>query len=178
MNSIVWKWLTVLSLGVIIALQIHGIGLVGGQPGPNKDSSPTPDATIVRLLEEVAVLRRQVADLQSHSESQLPFSPLAERVMRIEAEMASVQSTAQTALQPAYAAATGTFDPTVMAADFEEREQQRFAAIETRLQYEPIDGKWSLFAANTLYSALETQDAVELEIDNIECRSTLCRVDA
>lgn len=178
MNKGIWKWLTVASLGVIAALVLDISRQLPEQPavrigGSNASTiaQPISESAITLLLEEVQALRAEVFDLQRQFENRDPLIATAVDVQ---------EQTTDPLLdvQPAAASSGAQFDPgnEAQLAEVEAREIEHFRRIDARIDNEPVDDAWSAHATSTLVSALDMQQEVELQLDHVDCRSTLCRV--
>ena len=130
-------------------------------PSATPDASPLPLATrvapdddIAQLKQQVALLRREVADIRQ----QLVRLPVAQRTAEV-------------------APPNPRRDPQARL-EAELTEQLRIASAETTFRREPEDARWSQATAATVRSALaEADEAVRNQVRSIECRSQSCRVE-
>ena len=57
------------------------------------------------------------------------------------------------------------------------RSLARMEASETTLQQEPVDNNWSMHTAETIQESLESTEFTGTAVQDVECRSTLCRLE-
>lgn len=95
----------------------------------------------------------------------------------------------QRASAPERAAATGRLGPDtedasgedariVQALDHDRNEQaERLQAIEAALNAEPVDPSWSEQSGTLIQRALQQKSFADAEVGQVDCRTTLCRVE-
>ncbi len=145
-----------------------------GGAGADDLAAIRSEEDLVALRGELALLRAQVASLQQRldeketraAEADMPMG-LDEQAQRYQQEqLPSDEELAMTAM-------------TAMTEDEAMKQQQQYAeAIETHLQGEDVDPDWAIAAESKIREAFSLEELqVGASVVNVDCRSTLCRLD-
>lgn len=172
----------VLSLGILLALGVYltrqtatpsasrPVSVRAPQPSPameeglpatvgtNDKDAKTQRREIAALSEQVVFLRREVAALQRQ------FQEQRQEIMGVAVEG---ETPPLEVPRP---------DPTILTAMERERQEQ-MAAIEASFRQEPSDPQWSFAMTGVVQEALAGEETLQTALQNLECRSSTCRVE-
>lgn len=128
--------------------------------------------------DNINALRREVAHLNADLR-------VLRRQLKKQATHAPVDS--NTATSPAAAApefpdnAAAVADPleekAIAVEEEKRRVEERMQALETSLQNDPLDRSWSIQVSEQITQAFASEELAGISLDDVECRSTLCRVE-
>lgn len=180
------------------------LGITLGRGGPADDTPPAgslPDRAVwSRLVTEVEGLRGELSDLQNDvatlrgllptvdatsAESGQPNERWWRELDALKQELRALQAKT-VAMQPAaeanYLVADSQESATALnsAPDLQDMmaaDAEYFGAIDTRFMDEEPDPGWSIMAEETVNQAFQSPELANMQLGEIDCRSSLCRFD-
>ncbi len=166
-------------IAVVLGWTIHALYPAVRQAAPNAQAGSLPVPTgsggeddpaaedLVVLKHDMALMKSDLASLRA-SLTRLTADMKSQSGSRVEAEESTPYGERQ------------AVDSEVQEAPIEESaklEEARLEAIEATLRHEAIDATWVAQATDAIEQAMEDKALAGSELHDLECRSTLCRVE-
>lgn len=195
-----------IALGVVIiggALYTAGTFLVtphvspAGSPESPQVHDPGEGKALAALRHDLELLRAEMhagrstdTDTERRRLEGTPSNPpkkLVDELRHLRAEVATlraaVQQTAAIATTRAGDSGEGAVPPPRTAVDMdarmqaqEQRDREHMAAIESYVQAEAVETRWSVDTTEVLTQVLASAELAATAVHDIECRTTMCRV--
>lgn len=156
---------------------------IGQSVSPGADAAALQNneqrlAGIERKIDDLLHLQRQASTRfdEKHAVLRASLARLEDQQMQLATtqfglEPPAVSENSQSTAKPP------ELDDAALEEDFRMRQQQRFDDLDNRLAMESVDVFWRDDAVELINKVAGVDKAGSLTIDNLECRSSLCRLD-